>query len=70
MVHLKFAKTIYLSYAWLRRKKKEKMNKIEIFKFGFSTLLKVSELLERFFCVRIAKGSSLLYYVHVELNIH
>ena len=46
---LKFAKTVYfLSYACGRRKKegeerrREKINKIEIFKFGFSNLLKVS----------------------------
>ena len=42
-------KKVYFSrYAWLRRKKEErrrrrkKMNKIESFVFGFSTVLKVS----------------------------
>ena len=45
MVWLKFAKTVYiLSYAWLRRNKKrrrrKKMNKIEIFMFGFLNLVK------------------------------
>ena len=43
----KFTKTVYfLSYACGGRKKKEKrkkkMNKVEIFNFGFSHLLKVS----------------------------
>ena len=48
LVCLKFVKTVYfLSYAYGRRKNEEKrrrkkMNKIEILNFGFSKFLKVS----------------------------
>ena len=41
-----------------KKKKEEKMNIIEPFKFGFSTLLKVSRTYYRFM-IRIAKGCSL-----------
>ena len=60
MVRLIFAKTVYfLSYCCGRRRGRKKMNKIEILKYGFLNLVKVSRTFGVDFNIRIAKGCSL-----------